>query len=114
MKKYLYIILALAVSLTAKNGLAQSSNLASKQLAADNDAAIQKMLEHYDKQINFTENKGQWPVNVLYKADFPLGQAIATKEGMMVGTFDPASIAARNAQVMQEERDLQNGLPRRQ
>src|ERR1017187_9604050 len=47
---------------------------------------IQKMLQYYDKQIYFTENKGQWPEHVLYKADFTLGQALATSQGMIVGT----------------------------
>ena len=77
----------------------------------DNNSAIQKTLQYYDKQIYFTENKGQWPKEVLYKADFALGQALATGDGMIVGTFDPVSIAAHNAAIMEEEKAKQNGLP---
>ena len=71
--------------------------------------AMKDLLNYYDKQIYFTENKGQWPTEIYYKADFKLGQALATKKGMIVGAFDPASIAAHDAQVVEEERAKQNG-----
>ena len=57
---------------------------------------VDSLLNYYSKQIYFTENKGHWPGNVLYKADFHPGQAIATKDGMLVGTFDPADVAAKD------------------
>lgn len=47
------------------------------------------------KQIYFTENKGQWSSDIHYRAEFPLGQALATSEGMLVGTYEPAGISAR-------------------
>ena len=77
----------------------------------DKSNEIQKILQYYDKQIYFTANNGQWPEHVLYKADFPLGQALVTKQGMIVGAFDPASIATHNAQIMAEEKARQSGQP---
>ncbi len=85
------------------------SNAVLSKAAPDNSADIQKMLQYYDKQIYFTENKGQWLGHVIYKADFPLGHALATKQGMMVGTFDPTSVAAHNAEIMAEEKAKQSG-----
>ena len=70
---------------------------------------MKNLLNYYDKQIHFTENKGQWPSDIYYKADFKLGQALATEKGMIVGTFDPKSIAEHDAQIIQEEKDRQDG-----
>ncbi|HNQ61986.1 MAG TPA: SprB repeat-containing protein, partial [Bacteroidia bacterium] len=55
---------------------------------------LKEMLQHFDKEIYFTQNIGQWPAHVLYKADFPLGQALVTRQGMIVGTFDPVGMAS--------------------
>ena len=68
------------------------------------DPKISSMLNFYDKKIYFTVNKGQWPDSVLYKADFPLGQALVTSEGMVVGTYDAKAMAARNAQYERKEK----------
>jgi len=72
---------------------------------------IKSLLNFYDKQVYFTENKGQWPANVIFKADFPYGQAIATSKGMIVGTFDPSSIYARFERGIREEEAKKNHLP---
>ncbi|UPT66746.1 MAG: hypothetical protein M0D57_20310 [Sphingobacteriales bacterium JAD_PAG50586_3] len=39
----------------------------------DYDNGIDAMLKKYDKQIYFTQNKGQWPSHIRYKADFKFG-----------------------------------------
>src|SRR5690606_25038628 len=51
------------------------------------------LLNEYDKEIHFVENKGQFSEPVLFRADLPMGQAVATREGMVITAFDPASIA---------------------
>jgi gliding motility-associated-like protein len=73
------------------------------------DPKISALLKFYDKQIYFTENKGQWPDTVLYKADFPLGQALVTLKGMIVGTYDANAFAARNAQYERREKAEHDG-----
>jgi gliding motility-associated-like protein len=71
--------------------------------------AIDAMLKKYDKQIYFTENKGQWPSNVFYKADFTYGQAVATPNGMLVSSFDPAAVGARSKWVVDQEEAQHDG-----
>lgn len=44
--------------------------------------------------ISFIENKGQWPGHVLYRADIPSGQMLATPQGMLIGKYDRQSMAA--------------------
>ncbi|MCB0508061.1 MAG: hypothetical protein KDD21_07175, partial [Bacteroidetes bacterium] len=77
----------------------------------DLDKSVKEMLNRYDKQIYFTENKGQWPENVIYKADFKFGQAIATRNGMLVGSFDPASVNEIRERGDEEEEAIHLGLP---
>ncbi|MBP7496096.1 MAG: hypothetical protein KA792_00325 [Bacteroidales bacterium] len=67
------------------------------------------LLKSYQNTIYFTQNKGQWPDSILFKADFNLGQALVTKSGMIVGTFDPVSIAAANEQVERWEQTIKDG-----
>lgn len=59
------------------------------------DAAVNNMLNRFDEKIYFTRNQGQYRQGVLFKADFPLGQAIATPQGMLIKAYDPASVEAR-------------------
>ncbi len=47
------------------------------------------------EKLAFIQNKGQWDAGVIYKTDFPGGQAQATPTGMLVGIFDPNSLQAR-------------------
>ncbi len=67
---------------------AESKVSLEKQLSPE----LKEMLQHFDREIYFTENRGQWPAHILYKADFPLGQALVTRQGMMVGAFDPGAM----------------------
>ncbi|MBS1582814.1 MAG: SBBP repeat-containing protein, partial [Bacteroidetes bacterium] len=78
--------------------------------AADHDG-VDALLHSFDKRIDFTENRGQFGPGVLYRADFPLGQAVATPTGMVISTFDPASVDARAEEGERLEKDLQDGKP---
>ncbi|MBK9175977.1 MAG: hypothetical protein IPM46_06475 [Flavobacteriales bacterium] len=53
------------------------------------------LLNMHEQEIHFTENKGQFDSPVLFRADFPLGQAIATADGMVVTAFDPEQVQRR-------------------
>ncbi|MBX7182984.1 MAG: hypothetical protein K1X82_12800, partial [Bacteroidia bacterium] len=79
----------------------------SKELTSE----VKDMLEHYEKQIYFTQNAGQWPANVLFKAEFPLGKAVATKEGMLVGTYDQKAASQKFEQGIREEEAHNKHLP---
>jgi len=68
-----------------------------------------ELLHYYEKQIYFTQNKGQYNPKVLYRADFPLGQAVVTKDGMYVSAYDPASVDAMHREGDMLEAELQNG-----
>ncbi len=70
---------------------------------------IKAMLNYYDKQVYFTENKGQWADTVFYKADFPLGQALVTSRGMIVGTFSAKAVSAFQAQDERKEKAEHDG-----
>jgi gliding motility-associated-like protein len=76
----------------------------------DLDISVKESLNRFDKEIYFTQNQGQWPENVLYKADFKYGQAIATREGMIVGSFDPASIDEIRHRGDEEEEAIHKGI----
>jgi hypothetical protein len=54
-------------------------------------------------KLAFIQNKGQWPSEISYRTDFPGGQALATATGMLVGSFDPASVQARSEWDMKTE-----------
>ncbi|MCB9183724.1 MAG: hypothetical protein H6591_07375 [Flavobacteriales bacterium] len=74
---------------------------------------VSALLNHHDQEIHFVENKGQFGEAVLYRADFPLGQAVATREGMLISAFDPRAIEARQREGMAIEEEIQRGLPHR-
>ena len=59
--------------------------------------------------ISFIENKGQWPSHVLFRADIHGTQMLATPQGMLVGAYDPASLAASAAYETKVE-EVQRGL----
>ncbi|MBK8499251.1 MAG: hypothetical protein IPL52_10615 [Flavobacteriales bacterium] len=66
--------MAVAVALLA-------AGAASAQLADHHDhGGIDELLNRHEQEIHFVENKGQLGPSVLYRADFPLGQAVATRE----------------------------------
>nr|MBP7438328.1 hypothetical protein [Bacteroidia bacterium] len=73
------------------------------------DPSIKELLNTYEHKIYFTENRGQFKERVLYRADFPYGQAAATAEGMYISTYDPASVQARMDDGELLEREIQNG-----
>ena len=94
-------VAAVLMTLGLQNAVAQQSS----EISAD----VKSLLEFYEKQIYFTENKGQWSSDIHYRAEFPLGQALATSEGMLVGTYDSAGISARFDQGMREEEAIRQG-----
>ena len=61
------------------------------------------------KSIDFIENKGQWPSQVLFRADIRGAQMLATPQGMLVGVYDPASLSAV-AQYETKVEEVQKGL----
>ncbi|MCB0794927.1 MAG: SBBP repeat-containing protein, partial [Flavobacteriales bacterium] len=74
----------------------------------DGHPDIEALLHHHEKEIHFTENLGQFRDGVLFKADFPMGQALATPQGMLIKAYDAASVAARGREgILLEERDQQ-------
>ncbi len=75
---------------------------------------IRALLNMHDHEIFFTENKGQFGDGVLFRADFPLGQAVATAEGMVVTAFDPVEVEKRVAEGFRIEDDILRGLPHRE
>ena len=77
------------------------------------DAAVNNMLNRFDEKIYFTRNQGQYRQGVLFKADFPLGQAIATPQGMLIKAYDPASVEARREDGERIEQEIHDGLPAR-
>ncbi|UPT68689.1 MAG: hypothetical protein M0D57_08725 [Sphingobacteriales bacterium JAD_PAG50586_3] len=92
------LVLLLMVFLSSALFAQQPAHLGSKVDA--HNSGIDEMLKKYDKQIYFTQNNGQWPAEVLYKANFTYGQAVATRNGMLVSSFDPTSVGARSKWVM--------------
>jgi hypothetical protein len=68
-----------------------AGNLSPQKAAAK--ASVDKA-EAQQAPLALIPNKGQWPKHILYKADMPGGQALVTKEGMIAGIFDPASLQA--------------------
>ncbi|MCB0771062.1 MAG: hypothetical protein KDC00_11740, partial [Flavobacteriales bacterium] len=78
-------------------------------ISHQHDSEIEGLLHEHDHVIEFTENKGQFSEGVLYRADLPMGQALATASGMLIKAYDPESIAARSKEGMQLEVDHQAG-----
>lgn len=71
------------------------------------------LLNVHNQEIYFTENKGQFDKDILFRADFPLGQAAATRQGMLITAFDPAAVEARILEGFRIEDDMAQGLPSR-
>ncbi len=47
----------------------------------------------------------------MFKADFPLGKALVTKEGVLMRTYEASDITARSEQGMRQEKAQKAGLP---
>jgi len=77
--------------------------------AQSEDNSVEDLLKYYDKQIYFTENKGQLTEHALFKAEFPYGQAVVTKSGMVISTYDPASVSEREEEGERIEQDIKEG-----
>jgi hypothetical protein len=77
------------------------------------DDELDALLNRHDQEIHFTENLGQFGPSVLFRADFPLGQAVATPEGMLVTAFDPAAVEARQREGIAIEEEMHDGKPMR-
>jgi hypothetical protein len=59
---------------------------------------VENLLRYFDKQIYFTENKGQWSGEILYKAAFPLGKAMVTRNGVLMNIYNEADMAEQAEQ----------------
>ncbi|MBP6573211.1 MAG: hypothetical protein KA230_02070 [Flavobacteriales bacterium] len=81
--------------------------------AAGHDLAADELLHKHDKEITFTENQGQFSEGVLFRADFPLGQALATRDGMLMKSYDPEAVQARINEGMRIEQEMHDGKPMR-
>ncbi|HWB62568.1 MAG TPA: SBBP repeat-containing protein, partial [Chitinophagales bacterium] len=83
--KYGYAMLLTALVLMWQSSAAQQS----KKLS---DEQLQQVVGTGNSSIAFIENKGQWPSDVLFRADVPGGQMLATPDGMLIGAYDPQSL----------------------
>ena len=81
--------------------------------ATSDHAAVDALLHDHDQRIEFTENKGQFSEGVLFKAEFPLGQALATREGMVMKAYDAEAVRQRQQEGIRIEQEMHDGLPGR-
>ncbi|MBS1945360.1 MAG: hypothetical protein JST98_09240, partial [Bacteroidetes bacterium] len=105
-------VLALAI---ATQGSAQLAQARSAPITGHDHAHddLGGLLNEHDQQIHFTENKGQFSAPVLYRAELPMGQAVATAQGMVITAFDHAAILQRQQEGIAIEREMQQGWPSR-
>ena len=102
-------VITLLVVACAASAWAQRATPVGAQGAAD----VNELLHRYEQRIEFVENKGQFASPVLFKADLPLGQAIATPEGMYMKAYDAEAVRVREAEGMRIEQDMHDGKPMR-
>ncbi|MGB3525047.1 MAG: SBBP repeat-containing protein, partial [Flavobacteriales bacterium] len=107
----LFMLLAMALHGYAQLAHAKHAEGKNHQHAGHDD--LDGLLNLHDQEIHFMENKGQFSEPVLYRADLPMGQAIATKGGMVVTAFDPVSLAQFQQDGIAFEKEIQDGLPHR-
>lgn len=72
-------------------------------------AELNELLNYYEKKIYFTENKGQWETEILFRADLPSGKAVASPSGILLAVYDAADLAARSEQGFREEQAFSQG-----
>lgn len=94
-------VLMLMFVMIVQNSFSQSKKLPDATL-------VNQTVSQAENAIAFIENKGQWPLHVLYRADVPGGQALATPDGMLLGRFNPESVVAQEAYHMRVE-EVQKG-----
>ncbi|MBK7287924.1 MAG: hypothetical protein IPI95_12960 [Flavobacteriales bacterium] len=107
------LIMVLAMVLQGHAQLARTQAMLSKDVQHDHHDDLSGLLNEHDKEIHFMENKGQFSSPVLYRADLPMGQAVATSSGMVITAFDPVSIAQFQLDGVAFEKEIQEGLPHR-
>ncbi|MBP6641814.1 MAG: SBBP repeat-containing protein, partial [Flavobacteriales bacterium] len=103
------LLIAIAFSPISAQRAVHASGVPTKDHADHGDH--EDLLHKFDQVIEFTENQGQFSNGVLYRADFPLGQALATREGMLMKAFDPASVQERHEDGMRIEQEMHEGKP---
>lgn len=84
--------MAFALALVTAFSFTAMAQTAAKRMS--NGDTKQFVQASQSKSIEFVENKGQWPGNILYRADVPGGQMQVTPEGMLIGAYSPKSIDA--------------------
>ncbi|HOY49618.1 MAG TPA: hypothetical protein PK281_09505, partial [Flavobacteriales bacterium] len=89
--------------------LASRTNTAAGQ--TKNDPDVESLLHYFEKQIHFTENKGQWKSDILYKAEFPQGKALVTRDGVVMRWFNEDDMSRHSEQSMREEEAHRDGVP---
>ncbi|MBX2903476.1 MAG: tandem-95 repeat protein [Chitinophagales bacterium] len=77
-------------------------------VSADKKEMVERSYREAANHIKFIENKGQWPEHVLYRADVPGAQMLATPQGMLVGKYDIKSIE-ENAEWLEKEEAYKAG-----
>lgn len=92
-------LLAACFFAVAFSGMASAHGSRTAQAAKEYENTLNAALG----TVTFMENKGQWPSHVLYRADVPGAQMLATPQGMLVGQFDPKSLAERGEYMHREE-----------
>ncbi|MEB2342817.1 MAG: hypothetical protein OZ932_12535, partial [Flavobacteriia bacterium] len=110
MRPLLAMLMAMAMAFPAWAQLAHTHGTAASTHAHDD---LESLLNEHDQEIHFVENKGQFSKPVLFRADLPMGQAVATKEGMVITAFDPASVLQRQAEGIAIEQEREEGLAQR-
>ncbi|MBS1568208.1 MAG: hypothetical protein JST45_02085, partial [Bacteroidetes bacterium] len=117
MKAYLYPLIKLAMVLCmagalSTSGWAQAAALPARitKDAGHNHDDLSGLLNEHDREIHFVENKGQFSAPVLYRADLPMGQAVATASGMVVTAFDPATLQQFQQAGVAYEKAIQDGM----
>jgi len=115
MQQRIALILVLAITLSAQLSaqVAQHRDPVRPEQAHSHDD-IDALLNRHDQEIHFTQNQGQFSSTVLYRADLPMGQAVATEEGMLMTAFDPDAVLARQDQGIIIEEEINRGLPIRE
>ncbi len=81
------------------------------QTGTQKDPDVESLLHYFEKQIHFTENKGQWEKEILYKAEFPQGKALVTRDGVVMRWFSEDDLARHSEQSMREEEAHRDGVP---
>ncbi len=102
-------IASLRIALTAVVMVFITSSFAQQTATAGQAGSIDKAKEEVAGKLVFIENKGQWPGHVLFRADFPGGQMLATPQGMLIGKYDDAGLKAASKYEGQLE-EIEKGL----